>query len=312
MCRPAAARTHTVLEDPKDKLNVYIYVSGSAPIRSSTELPGCVNANPAQNENSSLMKIEIIKVPLANPAAAAVVSRANVFTGLTTPAAHGGAPDDLAAAAKALATAKTTGGFVANNPSTGAEMVVNVTSLRPLLDSIVKARGGAGLAAATSADTTALRPLVQGFINRAFGQQAAAPTPGVTPNSSGRQCHDITVYPAKGIAGGACEGHGFLLDISDPINPVRLDAVADSNFAYWHSATFNNDGTKLLFSDEWGGGGGPRCRSTDPKEWGSDAIFTVENKSSSSRATTNFPRRRLRTKTASRTTARSFRFRAVT
>jgi len=275
-CR--GSHTHTVLEDPKDKLNVYIYVSGSAPIRSSTELPGCVNANPAQNENSSLMKIEIIKVPLANPAAAAVVSRANVFTGLTTPAAHGGAPDDLAAAAKALATAKTTGGFVANNPSTGAEMVVNVASLRPLLDSIVKARGGAGLAAATSADTTALRPLVQGFINRAFGQQAAAPTPGVTPNSPGRQCHDITVYPAKGIAGGACEGHGFLLDISDPINPVRLDAVADSNFAYWHSATFNNDGTKLLFSDEWGGGSGPRCRSTDPKEWGSDAIFTVENK----------------------------------
>ena len=275
-CR--GSHTHTVLEDPKDKLNVYIYVSGSAPIRSSTELPGCVNANPAQNENSSLMKIEIIKVPLANPAAAAVVSRANVFTGLTTPAAHGGAPDDLAAAAKALATAKTTGGFVANNPSTGAEMVVNVASLRPLLDSIVKARGGAGLAAATSADTTALRPLVQGFINRAFGQQGPAPSPGVTPNSPGRQCHDITVYPLKGIAGGACEGHGFLLDISDPVNPIRLDAVADSNFAYWHSATFNNDGTKLLFSDEWGGGGGPRCRASDPKEWGSDAIFTIENK----------------------------------
>jgi hypothetical protein len=90
-----------------------------------------------------------------------------------------------------------------------------------------------------------------------------------------RQCHDITVYPAKGLAGGACEGHGFLLDISDPVNPKRLDAVADSNFAYWHSATFNNDGTKLLFSDEWGGGGAPKCRATDKKEWGSDAIFTI-------------------------------------
>jgi hypothetical protein len=79
------------------------------------------------------------------------------------------------------------------------------------------------------------------------------------------------------LAGGACEGHGFLLDIRDPLNPVRLDAVADSNFAYWHSATFNNDGTKLLFSDEWGGGSHPRCRATDKKEWGADAIFTLQN-----------------------------------
>jgi hypothetical protein len=71
---------------------------------------------------------------------------------------------------------------------------------------------------------------------------------------------------------------GLLLDISDPANPKRIDAVADSNFAYWHSATFNNDGTKILFSDEWGGGGAPKCRASDPKEWGADAIFTVENK----------------------------------
>ena len=96
--------------------------------------------------------------------------------------------------------------------------------------------------------------------------------------SAFRQCHDITVYPALGLAGGACEGHGFLLDIKDPVNPVRLDAVADSNFAYWHSATFNNDGTKLLFSDEWGGGGAPKCRATDKKEWGANAIFTIENR----------------------------------
>ena len=77
-----------------------------------------------------------------------------------------------------------------------------------------------------------------------------------------------------GLAGGACEGYGLLLDISDPANPVRIDAVADSNFAYWHSATFNNDGTKMLFTDEWGGGGAPKCRATDKKEWGADAIFT--------------------------------------
>jgi hypothetical protein len=70
---------------------------------------------------------------------------------------------------------------------------------------------------------------------------------------------------------------GLLLDIRDPTNPKRIDAVADTNFSYWHSATFNNDGTKLLFSDEWGGGGAPKCRATDPKEWGADAIFSIEN-----------------------------------
>jgi hypothetical protein len=98
-----------------------------------------------------------------------------------------------------------------------------------------------------------------------------APRPGPT------QCHDITVYPAIGRAGGACEGYGFLIDIRDPAHPVRIDAVSDSNFSYWHSATFNNDGTKLLFSDEWGGGGQPKCRATDRREWGADAIFTIVN-----------------------------------
>jgi hypothetical protein len=68
----------------------------------------------------------------------------------------------------------------------------------------------------------------------------------------------------------------LLLDISDPANPVRVAAVADTNFSYWHSATFNNDGTKILFSDEWGGGGGAKCRDTDPMEWGADAIFTID------------------------------------
>jgi hypothetical protein len=85
------------------------------------------------------------------------------------------------------------------------------------------------------------------------------------------------VYPAIGMAGGACEGYGFLLDIRDPAHPVRLAAVADSNFSYWHSATFNNDGTKILFSDEWGGGGQPKCRATDRREWGADALFNIVN-----------------------------------
>jgi hypothetical protein len=92
------------------------------------------------------------------------------------------------------------------------------------------------------------------------------------------QCHDITLYAAIGLGGGACEGYGFLLDIRDPVNPVRIAEVADSNFAYWHSATFNNDGTKILFSDEWGGGVAAKCRVTDKKEWGADAIFTIENR----------------------------------
>jgi hypothetical protein len=86
------------------------------------------------------------------------------------------------------------------------------------------------------------------------------------------------VYPAIGLAGGACEGYGLLLDISDPAHPTRISAVSDSNFSYWHSATLNNDGTKILFSDEWGGGGGPKCRATDPRQWGADAIFTIENR----------------------------------
>jgi hypothetical protein len=86
------------------------------------------------------------------------------------------------------------------------------------------------------------------------------------------------VYSAVGLAGGACEGYGFLLDVSDPVNPTRLAAVADPNFSYWHSATFNNDATQLLFSDEWGGGTGAKCRATDPREWGADALFAIENR----------------------------------
>jgi len=92
------------------------------------------------------------------------------------------------------------------------------------------------------------------------------------------QCHDITVYPAIGLAGGACGGYGLLLDISDVAHPKRLYAAADSNMQFWHSATFNNEGTKVLFSDEWGGGSAPRCRATDHYEWGSDALFTIEGK----------------------------------
>jgi hypothetical protein len=96
--------------------------------------------------------------------------------------------------------------------------------------------------------------------------------------SETNQCHDITVFPEVGLAAGACSGNGLLLDISDPKNPKRLDVASDKNFAYWHSATFNNDGTKVIFTDEWGGGARPRCRATDLLNWGADAIFDIVDK----------------------------------
>ncbi len=92
------------------------------------------------------------------------------------------------------------------------------------------------------------------------------------------QCHDITVYPAIHLAAGACISYGLLLDIRDPVHPKRLQAVTDSNFALWHSATFSNDGSRLLFTDEWGGGTSPRCRAIDPLNWGGDVVFDLKNR----------------------------------
>jgi uncharacterized protein (DUF305 family) len=89
------------------------------------------------------------------------------------------------------------------------------------------------------------------------------------------QCHDITVFPSRKIAAGACSGNGIIFDIADPRKPKRIDAVADKSFAYWHSATFNNDGTKVLFTDEWGGGSRPRCRVQDRRNWGANAIYDI-------------------------------------
>ncbi len=91
------------------------------------------------------------------------------------------------------------------------------------------------------------------------------------------QCHDITVYSQLGLAAGACSGNGILLDIKDPANPKRIDAVNDPNYAYWHSAAFSNDGTKVVFTDEWGGGTSARCRATDPNKWGANAIFHLQD-----------------------------------
>lgn len=269
-CR--GSHTHTVVENPRDKENVYIYVSGSAGIRPSSELEGCTTDDPFTNPSSSLLKIEIIKVPLRNPGAAAIVSRADIFTGLTAPAEHGDTEADRAIAIARADSVRRAGGFVVNNPQTGSPIVLGGGFIRAQLDSVVRARGGSG--APTAADSAALRAGLQGVIDRIFDGGAQ---PG-GPVSRGQQCHDITVYPALGLAGGACEGHGILLDISNPERPVRIDAVADSNFAYWHSATFSNDGSKILFSDEWGGGGAPKCRATDNYEWGANAIFRIENR----------------------------------
>ncbi len=209
-CR--GSHTHTLVTDPKDNANVYIYVSGSAGVRSAAELEGCSGAEPTQDANTALFRIEVIQVPLAHPEQAHIVSSPRIFDDLTAPVRHAETPADVAAAAARAAA-----------------------SGRPA------------------------RP--------------NAPRPGAGRGPT--QCHDITVYPAIGLAGGACGGYGLLLDIRDVAHPKRIGAVADSNFSFWHSATFNNDGTKILFSDEWGGGSQPRCRVTDKPEWGADALFTL-------------------------------------
>jgi len=215
-CR--GSHTHTVVTDPKDADNVYIYVSGSAGVRPASELAGCSGALPEEDPNSALFRIEVIQVPLAHPELSHIVSSPRIFDNLAAPARHGETAADSAEAAARRAAAGRQGGA----PGGG----------RPARNPALAQRG---------------------------------PT----------QCHDITVYPAIGLAGGACAGYGLLLDIRDVAHPRRIGAVADSNFSFWHSATFSNDGSKVLFSDEWGGGSQPRCRVTDKHEWGADAIFTI-------------------------------------
>ena len=261
-CR--GSHTHTVVIDPNDSSNVYVYVSGSAPVRSPTELPGCVRQSPDSNPNSSLFRIEVIKVPLAAPQTAAVIGGARIFDSLAPPPTHGEEPQDVAEAKRVADSTRAAGGYVIT--IFGSERPVGPRFTKPMLDSIAKTNGRT---APNAADSATLRANLQGIVDRMFQLNRARTGPN--------QCHDITVYPAIGLAGGACGGYGLLLDIRDPAHPRRIAAVADSNFSYWHSATFNNDGTKLLFSDEWGGGGQPKCRSFDKPEWGADAIFTLNN-----------------------------------
>ncbi|MDZ4257694.1 MAG: hypothetical protein U0974_02995 [Gemmatimonadales bacterium] len=180
------SHTHTVIPHPTDKGTLYIYVSGSQGAREA--MAGCVNGTDPADENNSLFRLDVIKVPLANPEQAAVVTGARIFTGLAGAARRGG--------------------------------------------------------------------------------RNAAPT-------GPRNCHDVTAYPAMGLLAGACASYGILVDISDPENPVRLDAVSDTNFSLWHTAVFSNDGSKVLFTDEWGGGTQPMCQATSMMEMGGNTTLTI-------------------------------------
>jgi len=263
-CR--GSHTHSLVTDPNDRENVYIYISGSAPVRSPNELAGCSAMDPSQDPNSELFRIEVIQIPVAHPEQAHVVSKPPILAALAPVQGHGEAPEDVARAAQIAAAARARGEFTAT--IFGTEQVLPSAFSKHLLDSLVKLRGGTG--EPTSADSAALRRDLPTIVQRLVGG-------GQGPRRGPQQCHDITVYPAIGLAGGACGGYGVLLDIRDPAHPKRLSAVADSNFSFWHSASFNNDGTKILFTDEWGGGTQPRCRVTDKPEWGADAIFSLSN-----------------------------------
>ena len=264
-CR--GSHTHTLVTDPKDPANVYIYVSGSSPVRSPNELAGCSALEPSKDPNSEQFRIEVIQVPLAHPELAKVVDKPAILAGLTQAGSHPEAAVDQARMQHMVDSVRAAGGFIVKVD--GQDRIVGRRNLTPLLDSIVKARGGTG--APTAADTATLHGAIQGIVDQMMSARNAGPRPGPV------QCHDITVYPAIGLAGGACGGYGLLLDIKDPAHPRRVAAVSDSNFAFWHSATFSNDGSMVLFTDEWGGGLAPRCRATDDPKWGADALFRIKD-----------------------------------
>ena len=111
--------------------------------------------------------------------------------------------------------------------------------------------------------------------------------PGGTGYSATTGCHDITAYPSKDIAAGACMGDGILLDIADREHPVVTEQVRDTtNFAFWHSATFNNSGRKVVFTDELGGGAGATCNPKSGRTAARTASTTSTAASWSSGATT--------------------------
>lgn len=198
------SHTHTVVPHPTDKGIVYLYVSGNQGARPASELAGCNNGSDPADEANSLYRLDVIKVPLARPQDAAVVTGARVFTGLGPAPARGG-------------------------------------RARPPRD-------------------------VPGADSAMMAQMAAA---------GPRNCHDVTAYPEMGLLAGACASHGLLVDISNPEKPIRLDAVADTNFSLWHTAVFSNDGSKVVFTDEWGGGTSPNCQAAHPLEMGGNTTLTI-------------------------------------
>ncbi len=272
-CR--GSHTHTLVPDPNDPSTVYIYVSGTSQVRPGEELAGCSDASPDEDPNTSLFRIEVIRVPLAHPEQAAVVNSPHFLLGLAGPASHGESPSDIASSlglqpvtSDEAEAARSRKAFMVTMK--GKDYVMSDESVTRSLAYTMQMQGTTGTP--TAEDSSALRAALPDLVAQRSGNQPSGEArPGPTA------CHDITVYPAIGLAGGACGGYGLLLDIHDPANPTRLAAAADSNFAYWHSATFSNDGRKVLFSDEWGGGLAPRCRDTDRTEWGADAIFTLED-----------------------------------
>ncbi len=193
-CR--GSHTHTLVPDPHDSGILYVYNSGTGPVRAAEELAGCSDGEPETNPDTALYSIDVIKVPLNAPQEAAIVSHPRLFA----------------------------------DPVTGR---------------------------------------VDGLWKKGY----AAPDRREALTTD--LCHDITAFPDLGLAAGACSGNGLLLDISDPVNPVRIDAAADPNFIFWHTAIFSNDGSKVVFTDEWSSGIAPRCRESDPPQWGADLVFSI-------------------------------------
>jgi len=178
-CR--GSHTHTLYPHPTDPGILYIYVGGSSGVRSAEEMAGCSGGTVEENPETASFRVDIIRVPLANPEQSEVVGYGRIFEGLAPRGSRGG-------------------------PS---------------------------------------------------------------------GCHDLTAYPEMNLLAGACGSYGILIDATDPERPVVLDAQADDNFSLWHTAVFSNDGRSVVFTDEWGGGTGARCRATDPMELGGNTILRI-------------------------------------
>ena len=223
-CR--GSHTNRLVEDLDDPDHVYIYNNGTAGQRNAGEKvhtpEGFVDdrcQRGVSDPNPSSHMIEIVKVPLADPAAAEVVKEWRLFEDEETGAVNG----------------------LQNGPTRSGHPCTDVPHPQdPTRNSCTPAGNN------------------------------------YSPSPNTNTCHDITVYPEVGLAAGACQGNGILIDISDPADPVRLDHVSDENYAYWHSANFSNDGETVMFTDEWGGGGGARCVPHHRMGWGANAFFTID------------------------------------